>query len=61
MLSLLVIANIVPSSLIVMLMMETVRFSEMSVRTRATQHNTPEVGILHSNHRESLKSYSYEH
>jgi hypothetical protein len=44
---LVVTANIVPSSLIlVTLMMEAIRFSETLVLIRATQHNIPEDSIL---------------
>jgi hypothetical protein len=38
-------------------MMETLCSSETSVLTRATWHNIPENGLLHSHHCENLKSY----
>jgi hypothetical protein len=55
---LLVTANVVPSSpILVTLMMEALCSSETSVLTRATRRNISEDGILHSHSREDLNSY----
>jgi hypothetical protein len=60
--TLLITANVVPSSsIIVTLMMEGIHSSETLVLTRATQRNAPEDGILHSHRRENLKSYMRGH
>jgi hypothetical protein len=55
---LLVIANVVPSSpILVALMMEATRFFQTSVFIRSTRCNVPEDGILQSHRHENLKSY----
>jgi hypothetical protein len=51
-------ANVVPSSaILVTIMMEAPRYPETSVLIRASRHNIPQVGSLHSHRRENLKSY----
>jgi hypothetical protein len=56
-LRLLVTANVVPStSILVTLMMEAISFPETSVITRATRRHIPEDNILRNHRRESLMS-----
>jgi hypothetical protein len=43
-------------SMLVTLMMEVIHSSITSILTRATWHNIPVDGILHSHHSENLKS-----
>jgi hypothetical protein len=55
---LLVTANVVPSSsILVTLIMEALSSSETSAVTRATRLDIPEYGLLHSHCRQDLKSY----
>jgi hypothetical protein len=55
---LLITANVVPSTpIVVTLMIEVLCSSETSAPTRDTRRNITKVGILHSHRRENLKSY----
>jgi hypothetical protein len=60
-LRLLITANVVTCSLIlVTLMMDSIRSSETSIITNATRRNIAEGGILNSHSRENLISYMFE-
>jgi hypothetical protein len=49
---------VAPGSLIIFTMMiQAIRSSEMSVRTRATRRHIPDDGILQIHRRENFKSY----
>jgi hypothetical protein len=58
MFQLLITANVVPSSpVLVIVMIEAIHSSETSVLIRATWRNIQENGTHHSHHPENLKSY----
>jgi hypothetical protein len=57
-LQLLLTANVVPvSPILVTLMMEAIRSTESSVLTRATRHHIPKNGFPHNHCWENFKSY----
>jgi hypothetical protein len=56
---LLIPANLVPNSpILIIVMMETMRSPETSVLTRGTRRQIQESNILHSHRSENLKSYT---
>jgi hypothetical protein len=52
--------NVPRSPILVTLMMEVKRFFKTSVLTRSTRRYIPEDEILHSHHRENLKSHDID-